>query len=131
MPRLPPLRLLLIGLAFFLSGAAALSYQVAWQRILAFQTGVGLFSISIIVAAFMVGLGVGSHLGGWASTRGSSRKALVWFAACELGVAVYGAARSRLFFEWLYLRPGLLYRPPPGGALPPPPRPPPPTALPR
>src|SRR4051812_19775201 len=109
MPRLPPLRLLLIGLAFFLSGAAALSYQVAWQRILAFQTGVGLFSISIIVAAFMVGLGVGSHLGGWASTRVSSRKALMWFAACELGVAVYGALSSRLFYEWLYLRLGWLY----------------------
>jgi hypothetical protein len=29
----------LVGLAFFLSGAAALIYPVAWQRILAQQTG--------------------------------------------------------------------------------------------
>src|SRR5947207_2276138 len=109
MSRLPPVRLLLIGLAFFLSGAAALSYQVAWQRLLAFQTGVGLYSIAVIVAAFMVGLAVGSHLGGWASTRVTSRRALVWFAACELGIAAYGALSSRVFYDWLYLRLGWLY----------------------
>jgi hypothetical protein len=33
--------LFVVGLAFFLSGAAALAYQVAWQRLLALQTGVG------------------------------------------------------------------------------------------
>src|ERR1051325_5266023 len=112
MPRHPPARLLPIGLAFFLSGAAALGYQVAWQRLLAFQTGVGLFSIATIVAAFMVGLGVGSHLGGWASTRVSSRRALLGFAACELGIAAYGALSSRLFYDWLSLRLGCLYASP-------------------
>ena len=65
-----------VGLAFFLSGAAALAYQVAWQRILALQTGVGLYSIAVIVAAFMLGLGLGSHLGGVASTRVTARRAL-------------------------------------------------------
>ena len=57
------IQLVCVGLAFFLSGAAALAYQVAWQRILALQTGVGLYSIAVIVAAFMLGLGLGSHLG--------------------------------------------------------------------
>ncbi len=49
---------------YLLSGAAALVYQVAWQRILALYTGVGLYSVAVIVAAFLAGLGVGSHLGG-------------------------------------------------------------------
>ena len=40
------LHLVLVGLAFLLSGAAALVYQVAWQRILALETGVGLYSIA-------------------------------------------------------------------------------------
>ena len=31
----------LLGLAFFLSGAAALVYQVVWQRILTLHTGIG------------------------------------------------------------------------------------------
>ena len=54
----------LAGLLFFLSGAAALVYQVAWQRLLALHSGVGLYSVAMIVAAFMAGLGIGSHLGG-------------------------------------------------------------------
>jgi spermidine synthase len=117
LPFLRHARLALIGLAFFLSGAAALSYQVAWQRLLAFQTGVGLYSIAVIVAAFMVGLGMGSHLGGWASTQVSARRALVWFAGCELAIAAYGALSGRLYYDWLYLRFGWLYASPLRGGL--------------
>src|SRR5256885_7596636 len=79
-------RLVLVGLAFFLSGAAALAYQVAWQRILALQTGVGLYSIAVIVAAFMAGLGLGSHLGGVLSARVGASRALVVFSLCELSI---------------------------------------------
>ena len=43
---------------------AALVYQVAWQRILALHSGVGLYSVTMIVAAFLAGLGLGSHVGG-------------------------------------------------------------------
>ena len=68
-PRAPLMRrdspaVVLAGLLFFLSGAAALVYQVAWQRLLALHSGVGLYSVAMIVAAFMAGLGIGSHLGG-------------------------------------------------------------------
>ena len=38
------------------SGATALVYQVAWQRLLALHSGVGLYSVTMIVAAFMAGL---------------------------------------------------------------------------
>src|SRR5207253_4852808 len=92
-------RLVLVGLAFFLSGAAALAYQVAWQRILALQTGVGLYSIAVIVAAFMVGLGLGSHLGGVVSARVTASRALVAFAGCELGVALFGASSCGLYYD--------------------------------
>jgi spermidine synthase len=105
-------RLLLVGLWFFLSGAAALVYQVAWQRILALQTGVGLYSIAVIVAAFMAGLGLGSHLGGALSARVPVRRALRLFALCELAVAGYGALSCRLLYDWLYLRWGGLFAEP-------------------
>ena len=56
--------MVLLGIAFFLSGAAALVYQVVWQRILTLHTGIGVVSVALIVAAFMAGLGLGSQLGG-------------------------------------------------------------------
>ena len=59
----------LVGAAFLLSGAAALVYQVVWQRLLALHTGVGITSIALIVAAFMAGLGFGSQAGGVLSAR--------------------------------------------------------------
>src|SRR5688500_1943973 len=111
-PALREPRLLLVGLAFFLSGAAALAYQVAWQRSLALQSGVGIYSIAVIVAAFMFGLGLGSHLGGVASVRVSARQALLVFAGLELGIALFGAASCTLFYDWLYQRWGWLYADP-------------------
>ena len=51
-------------LLFFLSGIAYLVYQITWQRLLAFFGGMGHFSITVIVAAFMAGLGIGSLAAG-------------------------------------------------------------------
>jgi spermidine synthase len=101
--------LFVVGLAFFLSGAAALAYQVAWQRLLALQTGVGLYSIAVIVAAFMLGLGLGSHLGAVVSARISRSRALALFAACELAIAAFGAVSGTLYYDWLYVRWGWVY----------------------
>ena len=109
--------LVFLGLAFFLSGAAALAYQVAWQRILALHTGVGLYSIAVIVAVFMLGLGVGSRLGAAVSRRVTAGRALLLFAACELGIAVYGAASCPLLYDFLYARHGWLYAEPLRGGL--------------
>jgi len=92
------------GLLFFLSGAAALVYQVAWQRLLALHSGVGLYSVAMIVAAFMAGLGTGSQLGGRLSTRLGGRRALAAFAALELGICAFGATSTWLYYDWLYPR---------------------------
>ena len=92
----------LAGLLFFLSGAAALVYQVAWQRLLALHSGVGLYSVAMIVAAFMAGLGIGSHQGGRLSTALSSRRALRAFALLELAISAFGASSSWLYYDWLY-----------------------------
>ena len=92
----------LAGLLFLLSGAAALVYQVAWQRLLALHSGVGLYSVAMIVAAFMAGLGIGSHLGGRLSARLTPRRALRVFAALELGIGAFGAASPWLYYDWLY-----------------------------
>lgn len=99
----------MLAAAFFLSGAAALIYQVTWQRLLALDSGVGIYSIAMIVAAFMVGLGLGSHLGGLLSARLPPRSALLAFAGLELAIGLFGLASARLYYDWLYVKAGGLY----------------------
>ena len=49
---------------FFASGFAALTYQIIWQRLLVAFSGADVFSVTLIVASFMAGLGIGSAAGG-------------------------------------------------------------------
>jgi len=106
-----------LGAAFFLSGAAALVYQVVWQRILMLHTGVGIVSVSLIVASFMAGLGIGSQLGGLLSGRLSRRAALGAFALLELGIAGFAALSCRLYHEGLGALAAGLYQTTAGSAL--------------
>ena len=105
----PGARLPLVAVAFFLSGAAALVYQVVWQRILELSSGIGIYSVAMIVGAFMAGLGLGSHVGSLWSTRLQPERALWAFATIEVGVAIFGAWSCALFYDLLYLRVGWLY----------------------
>jgi predicted membrane-bound spermidine synthase len=91
--------MVLLGVAFFLSGAAALVYQVVWQRILTQHTGIGVLSVALIVAAFMAGLGLGSHLGGILSARVSRPRALGLFALIELAVGLFATVSCRLYSD--------------------------------
>jgi spermidine synthase len=99
----------LVGAAFLLSGAAALVYQVVWQRLLALHTGVGITSIALIVAAFMAGLGFGSQAGGVLSARVSPGAALRLFAAIELAVGVLAAYSCSFYYGWLARHATFLY----------------------
>jgi predicted membrane-bound spermidine synthase len=101
MPKVSRAELLVTGAAFFFSGASALVYQVAWQRILALHSGAGLYSIAMIVGAFMAGLGLGSYAGGVLSTRVTARRALVLFALLEGGIALFGAASVAFYYDGL------------------------------
>jgi spermidine synthase len=76
--------------AFFLSGVAALIYQVAWERVLYSIFGINIESVTVVVTAFLLGLGLGSLAGGWVSTRGG-RWYIAWFGAVELSIGVFGA----------------------------------------
>jgi len=107
----------LLGLAFFLSGAAALVYQVVWQRILTLHTGVGVVSMALIVASFMAGLGIGSELGGLVSSRLRARAALRGFALLELGVGLFAVVSCRLYHEGLGRHADALYTSTAGTAL--------------
>lgn len=102
----------LVLLLFFFSGSAALVYQTAWQRILALGSGVGIYSVAMIVGAFMAGLGIGSHLAGVWSTRLTPRRALLLFASVEIGIGLFGAFSTVFLYDLLYARAAWLYAAP-------------------
>jgi spermidine synthase len=89
--------LLLSGL-FLFSGMPALIYQVVWQRVLFSIYGVNAESVAVVVSAFMLGLGLGSLLGGWLSAR-FPRHAILLFGLAELGIALFGLS-SLAIFRW-------------------------------
>jgi spermidine synthase len=74
----------------------ALIYQIVWQRVLFSIYGVNSQSVVVVVSAFMLGLGLGSLLGGRLSARFPNHGTFL-FACAELGVAVFGLASLRIF----------------------------------
>ena len=86
-------------LLFFLSGVPALLYQIVWQRSLFTIFGVNVESVTVVVSAFMLGLGVGSLAGGWVSKRPGT-PLLAVFGCMELGIAAYGLISLPLF-RWV------------------------------
>ena len=89
----------LVLVVFLLSGFAALLYQVVWQRTLFSIYGIDMTSVTVVVTAFMLGLGVGSLAGGIAS-RKYPRRLIEMFALCELGIGLFGAFSLDLF-SWV------------------------------
>lgn len=80
---------------FTASGVAALVYQVCWQRLLFVAFGVDIESITIIVSAFMLGLGVGALIGGELADR-LPDSILGLFSLAELFIGIFG-----YFSPWL------------------------------
>jgi len=87
---------LLLSTLFLFSGMPALIYQVVWQRALFSIYGVNAESVAIVVSAFMLGLGLGSLAGGWASAR-FPRQGILFFGLAELGIAIFGLASLHIF----------------------------------
>lgn len=86
----------LVAGLFFFSGFPALIYQIVWQRALFAIYGVNVQSVAVVVSAFMLGLGLGSLIGGWVSEKFPDRGILI-FGICELSVAAFGLISLRLF----------------------------------
>lgn len=81
---------------FFFSGFPALIYQLTWQRALFLIFGVNIESVTIVVTAFMLGLGFGSLAGGWLSKR-QVIPLLPLLAGIEIITGAFGLASLTLF----------------------------------
>ncbi|MCX7791391.1 MAG: fused MFS/spermidine synthase [Chloroflexaceae bacterium] len=89
---------------YFVSGFCALLYQTAWQRLLGLFTGADVRSVTVIVAAYLAGLGAGSLIGGVIADRLSSRAAVRLFGLCNLMIAAFALVARLLFYDLLFLR---------------------------
>jgi spermidine synthase len=91
--------------AFVVSGATAMTLQVLWTRALAVLIGSSIFSFTIILVAFLVGLGLGSAVFGRLSQRAAHP--VRWLAGLHLGIALaVGVSylmtdRMPFVFTWL------------------------------
>ena len=83
---------------FFFSGFPALIYQIVWERALFTLYGVNIESVTVVVTGFLLGLGLGSLVGGFLS-RISGRPLLALFGVAELSTAIYGLFSLRLLHE--------------------------------
>jgi spermidine synthase len=79
-----------LAVLFFLSGGAALIYQVLWLRLLGLVFGVTVHAATTVLASFMSGLAVGSIAAGRLAPR--LRHPLVWFGGAELLIAIAALA---------------------------------------
>ncbi len=87
---------------FFISGFSALLYQVVWQRWLVFYIGISSLSISLIVSAFMAGLGLGYLLGGYIADRTKTINAIIFFILAELGIGIFAFFSKTIIYNLLY-----------------------------
>jgi spermidine synthase len=75
----------IVYVAIALSGLTALGSEVVWTRQLSLLFGATTYTFSLILAVFLVGLGIGSSLGSALARTMNARTALGW---CQLGLCV-------------------------------------------
>jgi spermidine synthase len=67
--------------AIALSGMSALGAEVVWTRLLSLMLGATVYTFSLILAVFLIGLGIGSSFGAFLTRRGVSSQ--VALGACQ------------------------------------------------
>jgi spermidine synthase len=83
----------LVYIAIALSGFCALAAEVIWTRILSLLFGASTYTFSIILAVFLIGLGLGSSIGALiAKNIDRPRVALGWCQLLNVGAIAWTAA---------------------------------------
>jgi len=82
----------LVYVAIALSGFCALAAQVIWTRVLSLLFGASTYTFSLILAVFLIGLGIGSSLGSiMAKSIERPRVALGWCQLLNVGAMAWSA----------------------------------------
>jgi spermidine synthase len=91
-----PLRLesVVVYLTIAMSGLTALGAQVVWTRLLSLLLGASVYTFSIILAVFLLGLGLGSSAGSLLARGGRNSLAMLGWCQVFLVAAIAWAAFS-------------------------------------
>jgi len=73
-------------LCFFLSGFAGLVYQIIWVRKLSLIFGNTVYAVSMVVAAFLTGLAIGSYY--WGKRADNEKSPIKLYMYMELGIGL-------------------------------------------
>jgi len=103
---------MIIIVGMFLSGTAALAYEVLWNRLLVFLLTASTYAFTIMLLSFLVGIAFGS----WLMAKGVDRlkNPLLWFAGLEATLGVFGffslfiLGKSVGIFDWAVHSVGVL-----------------------
>ena len=88
-----------VHIVIALSGLCALGAEVVWTRLLSLLLGASVYTFSIIVAVFLLGLGIGSSAGAALSRRSSNPRRDLGF--CQIFVAAAIAWSAYMLTEVL------------------------------
>lgn len=96
-----------ILVAIGLSGAAAFCYELVWTRLFAVSLGSSTYSFTLMLAAFISGLALGSVAANFLPVR---KAPLIWFAGAELFIGLVVALSLPLYprvpywcWQWQWL----------------------------
>lgn len=89
---------------FFVSGFTALLYQVAWQRMLGLFSGSDVRSVTVVVASYLLGLGIGNLFSSKISNYFTNRQCVRAYGLCNLAIALFAVSSRFLFYDLLFLR---------------------------
>jgi len=91
----------LAALVFAASGAIAMIYEVCWTRTLLMVVGSSTYAFTIMLAAFLIGIFIGSFVCSRFIDR--AKEPLLWFALLQLIIGALTLVSMRLFNQIPYL----------------------------
>lgn len=94
-----PRRSLVLLIFFFFSGAAALSYEIVWIRLLSLTLSITVYALATVLAAFMAGLAIGSAIS--ARIADDVERPMSGFGLIEIGIGLCGLATPFVLNEVL------------------------------
>ncbi|MBL0173419.1 MAG: fused MFS/spermidine synthase [Gemmatimonadaceae bacterium] len=101
-----------VYLTIALSGMTALGAEVIWTRLLSLTLGATVYTFSLILAAFLSGLGIGSSVGSMiARLTPNARMALGWCQALLVLAIGWAAISLSSWLPWWPIQPTLDYTP--------------------
>ena len=97
-----------VYVAIALSGLCALAAEAIWTRMLGLLFGASVYTLSIILAVFLTGLGIGSGIGSWLSRSSRApRVALGWCQLLGAGAIAWTAYNSGASLPYWPINPSI------------------------